>query len=90
MIEIIFEILSDLIIEGSIEIGKNKKIPNIIRYPLIILIIAFFLIVTIGLIVLGIIIANKDLIIGFILIFLGVMFLILSILKFRVSFLAKK
>lgn len=33
--EIVFEILIELILEGTMEASKNKKVPKIIRYPLI-------------------------------------------------------
>lgn len=41
--DFIFELVADLIFEGSIEISKNKKISKWIRYPIIFLLLAFFL-----------------------------------------------
>lgn len=41
MLDELFEFILELVVEGSIEISKNKKINKWIRYPLIALIIIF-------------------------------------------------
>ncbi len=46
--EVLFEIIFDLIIEGSAEVAKNRKINKWIRYPAVV-IISLFIIAIIGL-----------------------------------------
>ncbi len=46
--ELLLEIIFDLIIEGSAEVAKNRKISKWIRYPVIVL-ISLFIIAIIGL-----------------------------------------
>lgn len=58
--DVIFEILLDLIIEGCFEASSNRKVPNIIRYPLIALIVLFFASVIFGLFIIGISLWNKN------------------------------
>ena len=40
--DIVFEIIFDLLFEGSVEITKNKKISKWIRYPLLVVLSLFF------------------------------------------------
>lgn len=47
--DFVFEIIFELVFEGSLEIAKSKKVSKWIRYPLIIL-ISLFLIFIIGII----------------------------------------
>ncbi len=58
--ELLLEIIFELILEGSTEVAKNRKISKWIRYPIVVL-ISLFIIAIIGLLT----------IIGFILIFKG-------------------
>lgn len=88
--EILFEIIVELIVDGCIEVGKSRKVPPIIRYPLIALIAIFFLAVTGGLIVLGINVAKNNLIAGILLSIVGAGLLIGSVIMFRKSFFEKK
>ncbi len=45
--ELLLEIIFELIVEGSIEVSKNRKISKWIRYPLVVL-ISLFIIAIIG------------------------------------------
>lgn len=88
--EYLFEFLLELILEGSVEASKNSKVPRYVRYPLIALIVLFFVAV-IGLIFLAGFISLKDnKILGLLLILLGAYMLIMSIVKFRKIYLIKK
>ena len=87
--EIVFELLLDLIVDGGIEISKNKKVPNVIRYPLIAIIILLFIIVIFGLVILGIIILKKELLSGVIITSAGIVLLLLSVIKFKKIYLEK-
>lgn len=88
--DLLFELLLDLIIDGSIEMSKSKKVPNIIRYPLIAIIILLFLIVIFSLMILGIKIINKEFLSGLFIIVVGIVLLILSIINFKKIYLEKK
>ncbi len=46
--EILLEIIFDLIVEGSVEVVKNRKVSKWIRYPIVVL-IYLFIIAIIGL-----------------------------------------
>lgn len=87
--DIIFEILLELILDGSIEASKNKKMPKIIRYFFIMVILIFLAIVDIGIIILGIILLKNNIIISIGIIIYGVILSILSIRKFRKLYLRK-
>lgn len=89
--EIVFEILIELIMEGTIEVSKNKKVPKIIRYPLIFLIVLLFIGV-IGLVFFTGILAYQKInrICGILFIIISVVLLISSIIKFRQIYLIKR
>lgn len=88
--EYIFEAILDLLLEGGIEVSKNRKISKWIRYPIIAIITLFFLSV-IGLIFLaGILIFKTNKFASIFLILIGVFMLIMSIIKFRKLYLIKK
>ena len=88
--DLIFEIIFELIVEGSIEISSNKKISKFIRYPLIFLIVLFFGSIIFMLLYFGICGINKNLPMSLVLIALGLFFLIGSIIKFKKIYLEKK
>ncbi len=87
--EYIFEFILELVLEGSIEVSKSKKIPKYIRYPLIVIISLFFLAV-IGLIFLaGILSLKENIYLGIFVILIGLFMFIMSIMKFRKTYLTK-
>lgn len=88
--EYIIEFIFELLFEGSLEISKNKKVPKYIRYPLIVIILIFFILV-IGLILLtGILSLKENIIIGLLFIIIGLLLLTLSIIKFIKIYLKRK
>lgn len=87
--EYIIEFILELIIDGSIELSQNKKVPKIIRYPLIVCIILLFLTVTLGLIVMGVFILKKSVLVGIFISLVGLILLISSIFYFRRKYLDK-
>ena len=87
--EFLLELLIDLILEGSMELSTNKKIPSFIRYILIIFIVLFYLTIIGGLFVLGVLIGKDSIGAGLILIILSLIFLIFSVLEFRKKYLDK-
>ncbi len=88
--EYLFEFLLDLVLEGSIEASKNEKIPKYIRYPIIVFISFFFLLI-IGLILwVGFSLLKENLACGLFFLFLGLFMLGMGIIKFRKLYLVKK
>ena len=89
--EFIFEILVELILEGTFEISKNKKVPKVIRYPLIIFIILSFLGVVMFIFYTGISAYQKiNKLCGIIFIIIGIIFIVASIIKYKKINLKKK
>lgn len=87
--EYIFEFILELILEGSIELSKSRKIPKYIRYPLIVLILLFFISV-IGLVFLaGILSLKENILLGIFIILIGLFMFIMSIVKFRKTYIIK-
>ncbi|XCP85540.1 hypothetical protein ABXS75_01680 [Roseburia hominis] len=83
------EFILELAFEGSIEISKSRKVPKYIKYPLIVVIILFFVSV-IGIIFFTGIISLKDhLLLGILLILFGIFMLIMSIIKFKKTYLTR-
>lgn len=87
--EFLFEVILDLIIEGSIEASLNKKVPKIIRYPLIIMIVSFFGVVIFGLFIIGISIWKKNIYASLLIITVSIVMLIASIYKFKKVYIEK-
>lgn len=88
--EFLIEFVIDLILEGSIEASKSKKTPKVIRYILLLFIIAFFLgVIGIALFV-GLKIAEKNFLAGIFILLIGVFMLIASIIKFKKVYLTNK
>ncbi len=87
--EYIFEFILELVFEGSIELSKSNKLPKYIKYQLIIVIVLFFIAV-IGLIfLLGILSLKENILLGILLILIGLFMFIMSVIKFRKTYLAK-
>ncbi len=88
--ETIFEFILELLLEGSIEISKSRKIPKYIRYPLIGLLSLFFLAVLGLIFVAGILVLKESLLGGIFLILLGAFLLVMAVLKLWKTYLARK
>ena len=88
--EFLIELILELIFEGSMEISSNRKVPKIIRYPLISLIFLCFLFVF-GIILFVAIISYKESIILSILFIIIDIFLVIGFIKkFKELYLNKK
>lgn len=88
--EFLLELLFDLITEGTVELSQNVKVPKIIRYPLIVIIVIFFVAV-IGVMVLASVLAlRQNLPFGILLSALTLFLLVTGVLKFRKIYLSKK
>lgn len=89
MLDFISELILELMLEGSYEISKNRKISRWIRYPLIVILLLFFSLIIFGLIYLGLIFMKDSILIGVLLVGLGIVFLGGSIVKFRKVYINK-
>lgn len=87
--EYLIEFILELVFEGSIEASKNNKIPKYIRYPLIAIIILFFIAVIAIIFLAGFLSLKENIIVGIIFILLGLFILVMSIIKFRKTYLNK-
>lgn len=87
--EYLIEFVLELILEGSIEVSKNKKLPKYIRYPLIIMIILFFIAVIVTIFVAGFILIVDNLYWGLFILLIGLLLLLSAIIKFRKVYLNK-
>lgn len=81
--DFIFEILLDLIIEGCFEASTNKKVPKIIRYPLIALIVLFFISIIAGIFILGISLLDKNIYGSLFIIAISIILIIVAIYRLR-------
>lgn len=77
--EIIFEVIAELLLGLMELVVDNSKISKWIRYPIIILSILLIFIVLFGLLFLGIIIFQKNMIAGIFIVIVGVMMILLFI-----------
>lgn len=89
-LDFLFELLFELIAEGTVELSKSKKVPKYIRYILIGIITLFF-IAAIGLVFFGgLVVLKQNLFLGIIIIAVALFMLIMSIIKFKKTYLKNK
>lgn len=88
--DLVIEFLMELLFEGAMEVSKNRKVSNWIRYPLIILIVLLFGLVIFGIFILGVAARKANLLLSVLLIALSIFMLVASILKFKKVYLEKK
>ena len=85
IIELIFEILFD----GLLETSKSNKVPKFIRYPLIVIILLFFVLVIGFIFIVSILAFKESIIAGILLIIIDLFLLVGSIYKFRKEYFSK-
>ncbi|MBE6160488.1 MAG: hypothetical protein E7157_05545 [Lactobacillales bacterium] len=88
--ELIFEFIIELLFEGVGEASQNKKISKFIRYPLIALIVLAYTAFILLFVFMGVSILKDNMIGGIIIIAFAILFLILSIKKFKETYMEKK
>lgn len=81
--ELLIEFILELILEGSIEIIKIKKVPKFIRYSLIILIGLFFSLIIFGMLSLGFILLKENFYMGLFIILITITLLICGVFKLK-------
>ena len=88
--DFLFELFLELIAEGTIELSKSIKVPKYIRYPLI-GIIVFFFIAIIGIVLItGLIACEENFLLGILIIGLAIFMLIMGILKFNKTYMKRQ
>lgn len=87
--EFLIELVLELALEGGIEASKNKKIPRIIRYLIISIIVLFFATIILGLFVIGILMLKESVAFGIFMILISIILFISSIIKFKKVYLEK-
>ncbi len=87
--DFIIELFLELILEGSLEISKNKKIPKIIRYPLIFLIVLFFGIILVFMFLVSVSLWKRQKIISFLMFIISLSLFFACIYKFKKIFVIK-
>lgn len=88
--DLLIEIILELILEGSIEISSNRKVPKWIRYPLILILTILFSIIIVGIFILGLYIYKESIILSILLIICSIALLIGCIIKFKKLYLEKR
>ncbi len=88
--EFLFELILELVLDGSVEVAQDRKVPKYIRYPLIGFLVLCFLAV-IGLIIFaGVLVLEENIFVGVFLILLGLLLFIMSIIQFRKTYLTRR
>lgn len=88
--EFIIELILELFIEGGIEADQSSKVPKVIRYPLLAIIVLAFIAITGIIILLGVSLLNDNKFGGILFILLGLFMLIFTIIKLRKMYLKRK
>lgn len=87
--DFLFELLFDLIAEGTVELSKSRKVPKCIRYPLIAIIVLFFACIIAVLLIVGVTSLDESPVLAAILIISALFMLIAGIIKFRKTYLTR-
>lgn len=88
--EFLIEFLVELILEGSMEISKDEKMPKWLRYLCLTIITLVFGVVTIGMFILGIVVGKENIYAGLFFIIIGFILLISGIVKFEKKYIEKR
>ena len=80
--EFLMELLAELILEGSIAISSDERVPKWIRYIIILFITLLFSVVIFGLVLLGIYILKDNWYAGLFCIIIGLILLVAAVIKF--------
>lgn len=79
----LIEFFIELLIDGSIEISKSKKVPKWIRYPIIIVLILLFSLIFLLLIYFGLSLLKESIIFGSIILLITFILLVSGIKKIK-------
>ena len=79
----LIELLVEIVLEGSVELISNKKVPIWIRYPLIVFLTIFFLLVLFLILYCILIVLEENVFIGIIIFLIGLFIIIAGIKKVK-------
>ena len=88
--DIIFELLLELVLEGTIELSKSVRVPRFIRYPLIVLLVLLSLGVIGIIFAVGVWILGENVFFGLLLIALALLMAVMGVRKLRKAYLTRK
>ena len=88
--EFLIELLVDLILEGSMEICEDEKMPKWLRYICLTIVTLVFGSVTIGLFILGIYAGKENIYAGIFFVLIAFIILISVILKFEKKYIQRR
>lgn len=81
--DFIIELIFELIAEGTVELSKSTKVPKLIRYPLIVIIVLFVTGIFGIILFAGLMLLKENVILGIVLIAIALLMLVMGIVKFR-------
>ncbi|MBE6851847.1 MAG: hypothetical protein E7505_00020 [Ruminococcus sp.] len=81
--DFIIELVFELIAEGTVELSKSTKVPKLIRYPLIVIIVLFVTGIFGIILFAGLMLLKENVILGIVLIAIALLMLVMGIVKFR-------
>ncbi len=85
----LFELILELLLDGGAKVSKNKKFPKIIRYPIIAVILLFFIAVIGAIVLAGIYAFGQNIFVGILLIAFGLFFAAICITRLRKFYFGK-
>lgn len=88
--DVIIEFILELVLEGGIEFGADKRVSKWIRYPLLTIVILFYAAIIFGLLVVGIMALRKDIGTGLTVLLIDLLIMVLTIGAFRKKYLEYK
>ena len=88
--EFLIEFLVDLILEGSLEISEDEKMPKWLRNICLTIITLVFGAVTIGLFILGVYVGKENIYAGILFILIAFILLISGIVKFEKKYIQRR
>ncbi len=87
--DFIIELIFEFLFGGMIETSKSNKVPKFIRYPLIVIILLFFVLVFGFIFIVSILAFKESIIAGILLIIIDLFLFVGSIYKFRKEYFSK-
>lgn len=88
--DFLIEFLVELILEGSLEISEDERMPKWLRYICLTIVIIVFSIVIIGLFVLGVYIGKENIYAGIFCILIAFILLISGVVKFEKKYIQRR
>lgn len=88
--EFLFELVLELILEGSIDASKSKKVPKPLRYVLIVFIVLFFAGIDSLFFITGFLAIKINTLLAILMFALGMIMVVATIFKFKELYISKR